>query len=1136
MRTQFIEFTFLCWNVEGLITKLSFPDFLPYVEQFSFVCLTETFVEYIPDNIFLNFEHFISPAKRLSKLGRRSGGVLCLIKKEYGRYFEQVHCRYDNVIVFKISKILLATSCDNLLFCVYIPPVDSPYYNTVEEPDGVTILEKCITEIGAQHNNCNIILCGDFNCRTGTYNTANVWNAYDVRSEAIVDTRNSQDKEINVYGRSLLTLCISFELSILNGCEDIYGSAQFTFMSHSGKSVIDYFIASRSIIHLFTRLDIKDSVLSSHSPLEMTVACNITMSKEDKMNMLESKLIWDESMAERYRHTLQETLDSTLCVLMSTERRQQVNIDIDLDIDDVTSELTKCLLESGKCMEKTFIRGNISHKKLPWFDRECYDVRRRVRRLLRMYKKTLLEEDKKLYFECRKAYKSLVRTKRVNYQRSTLTALYSHVHDPQMFWSYIRRLSSRYPTTPNISREDWFNYFKKIFHDDASVGTLMLQTDVETEPNLDQAERIALNAEITIGEIERAINHLKLHKAPGSDKIIAEMLKCSVSFLMPYLYTLFNAIFDSGSFPCLWQESIIVPIHKKGNRDDPNNYRGISLTSTLSKVFLHVLNCRLQEWTEEYGLIGEEQAGFRRGYSTIDNVFILHGIVERYLGRKKKLYAAFIDFHKAFDSVSREALFVTLRRSGISGKMFRILKSMYCSVRSYVKCPCGNTDYFECTSGLKQGCKCSPILFSYVVEEIAKEVIRKGKHGIQLFPDMTTVYLLLFADDIVLFADTPIGLQNQLDNLKTSAESVGLSINRTKSKVMVFRLGGHLAAHERWHLGGEKIEVVNEYTYLGYKLSTKLCSNTTLTNLSTKGKAAVVRTMRPMKRLMCTSPTVIFKIFDAQIQSILLYGSEIWGVNNCDEIERVHLYTLKDFLNVSFRTPNLMVYGDTGRYPLYIGATLRCVKYWLRLTSMDNERYPKKVYQMMIQTNNSNDCWANKIRTILCEYDFEDVWNQQGVESVNEFLKELKYRLIRRYIEGWLAALCRSERYSFFKLFKNSHGIEQYLFDLNKIVFRNPYIQFRFGTSELYVHRYRYNDSTTYLCPSCTESDEDEIHFLFNCPAYEDIRTKYLHFCIGLSVQEGLLMCFMNYDAEICKSVSSYLYQAFKRRRSVLNL
>ena len=133
----------------------------------------------------------------------------------------------------------------------------------------------------------------------------------------------------------------------------------------------------------------------------------------------------------------------------------------------------------------------------------------------------------------------------------------------------------------------------------------------------------------------------------------------------------------------------------------------------------------------------------------------------------------------------------------------------------------------------------------------------------------------------------------------------------SKSKVMVFRAGGRLAHHERWNIGGETLEVVNDYTYSGYRFSTKLSKNVPQISLSIKGKAAVVQTMRPLKKI-CTSPSVIFKIFDMQIQPIILYGAEIWGVNNCEKIEKIHLYMFKSFLNVTYRTRNLMIYGDTG--------------------------------------------------------------------------------------------------------------------------------------------------------------------------------------------------------------------------------
>ena len=145
-----------------------------------------------------------------------------------------------------------------------------------------------------------------------------------------------------------------------------------------------------------------------------------------------------------------------------------------------------------------------------------------------------------------------------------------------------------------------------------------------------------------------------------------------------------------------------------------------------------------------------------------------------------------------------------------------------------------------------------------------------------------------------------------------------------------------------------------------------------------KGKADVVQSMKPLKK-MCTSPSVISKIFDMQVQPIILYGAEIWGVSNCEKIEKIHLYMLKSFLNVTYRTPNLMIYGDTGRFPMYIQATIRSVKYWLRLLKMENRRYPRKVYQMMLGSHNST--WAGEIRDILFDYDFHYVWADQSVQE-----------------------------------------------------------------------------------------------------------------------------------------------------------
>jgi len=182
------------------------------------------------------------------------------------------------------------------------------------------------------------------------------------------------------------------------------------------------------------------------------------------------------------------------------------------------------------------------------------------------------------------------------------------------------------------------------------------------------------------------------------------------------------------------------------------------LTSVFSKVFLHIVHEKPQRWINSNDIIVEEQSGFRKGYTTVDNIFVLHEMIENYLNRNKKLYMAFIDFKKAFDSVNRQVLWKILDYYGIRGKIVNVLKSMYDNVTCCVRGADGLSDYFECRNGLKQGCKCSPLLFSIIINILALEIKEKGKHGVQLCPNASDIVILLFADDVVLIADTAIRL------------------------------------------------------------------------------------------------------------------------------------------------------------------------------------------------------------------------------------------------------------------------------------------------------------------------------------------------------------------------------------------
>ena len=134
------------------------------------------------------------------------------------------------------------------------------------------------------------------------------------------------------------------------------------------------------------------------------------------------------------------------------------------------------------------------------------------------------------------------------------------------------------------------------------------------------------------------------------------------------------------------------------------------------------------------------------------------------------MYVSFVDFRKAFDTVKRNVLWNILLNLGVSGKMLSALQSMYKSVKCCVMDKLTCTDYFECLQGLKQGCLASPTLFSFLINELASYIISHGRHGFQFRPGAAELFLLMFADDIVLFSSTPRGLQTQLSNLCTVAK------------------------------------------------------------------------------------------------------------------------------------------------------------------------------------------------------------------------------------------------------------------------------------------------------------------------------------------------------------------------------
>ena len=613
----------------------------------------------------------------------------------------------------------------------------------------------------------------------------------------------------------------------------------------------------------------------------------------------------------------------------------------------------------------------------------------------------------------------------------------------------------------------------------------------------------------------------------------------SIDVILPIIHKLFNRLFSYGEFPEAWSNSIIVPLHKKGDVNEPVNYRGILLLDIFGKLYASILNRRITFYTNIYNKITESQAGFHENYSTTDNAFILQTLINRYISRKgRKLYVAFVDFKQAFDKVNRNKLWSVLQKAGLKGKLYKALQGIYKQVKAQVRSSAGLSESFQCPNGLKQGCMLSPALFTLFINEFAELIENSGIPGIQIFPEDIQILILLFADDIALISDTITGLQKQLNILYDYCMESKLVVNIKKTKVMVYKKGGQISKYEKWFYNGELLEIVNCFTYVGLPFFMKLSFNRMCSDLSQKGKRVLVSLLSSLSNYGQLPKHVFFKLFDTKVLPIIVYGAEIWGFKQYDALEQVHYYACKRFMCVGIKSCNTAIIGDCGRYPLYIETMRRCVKYWIRILKLPENRLVKKCYNMMKYFDDLGfNNWATEIKILLQTNGFGYIWESHVVENESTFKSAFVQRLKDQFLQKWAFDINCNRKLVLYKDFKQNFCFERYLDLVTIRKFRHSLAQIRTRHHDLEIERGRYRNipRNQRLCRICLDTVEDEYHFILRCNGYNDIRNTYLpyKFYNPPSLHKfNLLMS--SQSANIIQSLALFIFHAFKKRNELL--
>jgi len=422
-----------------------------------------------------------------------------------------------------------------------------------------------------------------------------------------------------------------------------------------------------------------------------------------------------------------------------------------------------------------------------------------------------------------------------------------------------------------LSEEDvpkrWAEYFEELHGAEPPSRELPAYDAVPKE-----ADPPIRADEPSLTEVRKALGQLKDGKAPGVCGVYVEMLKAGGEATLRWLHTLICSVWNTGVIPTDWKRGLVVPIWKgKGNARECSNYRGVTLLSVPGKVFARVLLNRIRQQLLDHQR--PEQSGFTPKRSTVDRILALRVLTERLREYDRAVIAAYIDFMKAFDSVSREALWKLLELRGIPPRLVSLISALYSGTESAVKCGAVTSDFFPVLTGVRQGCVLAPSLFSTCMDWIMDRVVGESGCGAS-FGDVR-ITDLDFADDAVILAETLDVLTEALETLTVEAEPLGLRVSWIKTKIQDF--GSILdAATKSCHVVGEKVEVVEKFTYLGSVVHSSTSCEAEVARRLGLAHGAMNSLNKAVWRSRYLSRKTKVRIFSSLVMPVLLYSCEAW--------------------------------------------------------------------------------------------------------------------------------------------------------------------------------------------------------------------------------------------------------------------
>ena len=567
------------------------------------------------------------------------------------------------------------------------------------------------------------------------------------------------------------------------------------------------------------------------------------------------------------------------------------------------------------------------------------------------------------YKTAKKNFRSCLRLHKKNINDAFFSSLDLNYKDSKYFFQKVKRHmspKSSTPTIPNLSfnntlyegdriLEGWAEYF----------ASLSIPCDTPlNSAQLNVVDKYKIITSLTPGnhdpvaeeEVSAIIKLLPPKKATGPDNLANEHLLYGGAVLPNLLTFIFNSIFQSGHIPESFRHGLIIPIPKGHSKplNNPSNYRGITLLSSISKVFEKTLLNRLLHLQSS---IHHLQGGFRPHFSCLHSAFLLQEVIQSIRQKKKKAYVALIDVRKAFDTVWHAGLMGKLYEMSTPVYILQLIDNWYKNLSSAVLWQSATSRSFPIMQGVRQGAILSPLLYYIFVNELLVTLQNSG-HGAYI--DSIFCGAPMYADDLALICDSPSDLQAMLDIVSSYALFWRYQINADKSCIMVFGESPQSRLKNRpsraWSINNSIIPECDNHHHLGILRSVLPSSINRTTERCSAGRSSFYALNVVGSRFGCLHPLTSYRLYSSFCLPIMLYGCELWSPTKSEllMLERVHRRILRTIQGLPLRCNSLALQCLLGTMSITSLIHQRQLNFALSFKSLPPDSPHRLVFQSLV--------------------------------------------------------------------------------------------------------------------------------------------------------------------------------------------